>query len=211
MSRRSFRNRSPLLSCGRWWWYYYCYCLDRLVALRFFRSWNGKPISRSTSLHWEWNQSLPLLLAVFWCVIHTAKSLSTWFAVCQHHLSLVLCLSTSRPPPSLSLNLFTAQNMACHSCSHLSHTKPMEFNSLLGVDPICPCASFDRSSTLPSPSVLVCHLPTPPLAFLLPFHISATSPSFSFELLQSVEHGMPLVFPPIPHEANRVQLSPLVR
>merc|ERR1711991_502269 len=58
-----------------------------------------------------------------------------WFTICQHHLSLVLCLTLSRPPPLLVFE---------------------------------------------------------------PFH--------------SAEHGMPLVFPFIPHETNRVQLPfPLIK
>ena len=50
--------------------------------------------------------------------------------------------------------------------------------SLLGMELIshCFCLPFVCSSTLPSPSALVCHLPTPPLACPLPSSVSATSP-----------------------------------
>ena len=66
----------------------------------------------------EWNQ----FAIAFGCLLMVhpiCQVLQHWFTICQHHLSLVLCLIASRPPPLLSLNLFTAQNMACHSCSRL--------------------------------------------------------------------------------------------
>ena len=52
--------------------------------------------------------------------------------------------------------------------------------SFPGVESICHffCLSFDHSSTLLSPSALVCQLPTPPLACPLRYHVSATSPLF---------------------------------
>ena len=82
----------------------------------------------------EWNQ----FSSAFDSLLLTHPSCQVpqhWFAICEYHLSLVLCLVTFRPPPLLV-----------------------------------------------------------------------------FEPFQSTEHGMPLVFILIPHEANRVQLPfPLVK
>ena len=70
------------------------------------------------------NQTFQLFLFI------QSRSLVCFWQSSDHssHLSLVLCLIRLGHLPSASLNLFTAQNMACHSCSRLSHRKPMEFN-----------------------------------------------------------------------------------
>ena len=86
--------------------------------------------------------------------------------------------------PSLSLKDFTASNHTFQLYSFSLHTKPMEFNisSRNGINFHCFWLSFDCASTLPSPSALVCHLPTPPLACPLPYPHLGHLPSLSLNL-----------------------------
>ena len=85
--------------------------------------------------------------------------------------------------------MFSSSSCGKYDCCRLNLLRACAFSfcqkesqsrstSFPGKESICHCfwQSFVWPPSLPSPSALVCHLPTPPLACPLPYNVSAISP-----------------------------------